>query len=167
MPMAGSNLRFFREEEPHLYVIAAGSLLETLIDTHLSFPVGRVEYQYLSPLTFQEFLIALDEKEMVEILKTTPPPAYTHDELLKYFRLYTLIGGMPEAVKKYVETTNILQINPVYKALLTSYLDDVEKYAHGYAFRRVLRHVIRSSFLKRESELNLRVLVNPKILNLV
>lgn len=67
-PSAVSYLRFFYEAFPDLYIIAAGSLLETLIDTHISFPVGRVEYLVMKPLSFKEFLNALDEQNSLDII---------------------------------------------------------------------------------------------------
>ena len=147
-PATVARLRFFPEEAPHLYVIAAGSLLETVIDVHVHIPLGRVEYRYIYPLTFIEFLNALGEKELIERLYTTEIPDYVHRILLKLFHKYTLIGGMPETVKTYAETRDFTQIAPVYDALLTSYLDDVEKYAQSESSRRILRHCIRSSFFE-------------------
>ncbi len=65
-----ANLRFFKEEAPELYVIAAGSLLETLMDVRISFPVGRVEYRYLHPMTFNEFLLAANELHLLELMQS-------------------------------------------------------------------------------------------------
>ena len=147
-PQTVSKLRFFKEEAAHLYVIAAGSLLETVIDVHVRIPVGRVEYRYLYPLTFREFLKAIGENELAEQMQSIKIPTYAHEALLKQFRKYTLIGGMPEAVRVYAETGDLMELNPVYEALLTSYLDDVEKYAKSDVSRKVLRHCIRSSFFE-------------------
>ena len=94
-PEAVATLRYFFEDLPHIYVIAAGSLLESLLDRHISFPVGRVEYLKMHPLTFEEFLGATGEAQAVEILDRIPLPDFAHDKLLKLFHRYTLIGGMP------------------------------------------------------------------------
>ncbi len=147
-PKIVSQLRFFKEERPDLHVIAAGSLLETLIDKHLIVPVGRVEYFYLYPFTFDEFLLAMGEEKLYELLKNNEVPSFAHQPLLKWFQRYTLIGGMPEIVRLFAETQDILQLNTVYEGLLNSYLDDVEKYARNATLRQVLRHCIRSAFFE-------------------
>ncbi len=147
-PIAVKKLRYFYESANYLYVIAAGSLLETLIERHLSFPVGRVEFLHMYPLTFEEYLGALKEEQALEALKKIPFPQYAHPHLLKLFYNYVLLGGMPEIVKVFLESRDILQLNPIYESLLTSYLDDVEKYARTKSFAMVLRHVIKSCFFE-------------------
>ena len=147
-PKTVAMLRFFKEEAPQLFVIVAGSLLETLMNVHISFPVGRVEYRYLYPMTFREFLWAANEAELLEFLHSGTIPTFAHNALLKQFHRYTLIGGMPEVVKDYVENKDLTSLAPIYEALLTSYLDDVEKYAPNISLRQVLRHCIRSSFFE-------------------
>ncbi len=147
-PRCIANLRFFAEQMSHLYVIASGSLLEPLIQKHISFPVGRVEFQYLYPLSFEEFLAASQKNDLLQQLQTIPPPAFLHSELMKQFHLYTLIGGMPEVIKRYLQTQDLLETHPVFEGLLTSYEDDIEKYARTSSMRRVLRHVIRSIFFE-------------------
>lgn len=147
-PKAVPRLREFYEFAPQIHLVAAGSLLETLMSRHISFPVGRVEFLYLYPLTFQEFILAMGEKSAHEILKTLPFPQFAHQRLIKLFFLYTLIGGMPEVVKNYVEKLDIVQISSIYESLLVSYLDDVEKYARSFSSAPVIRHAIRSSFFE-------------------
>ena len=92
-------MRYFYEKTSELFVIAAGSLLETLIEKEVSFPVGRVEYMFMHPLTFSEFLGAMNEHEALNILETIPIPQFAHEKLLKLFHQYTLLGGMPEIIK--------------------------------------------------------------------
>ena len=145
-PRAVSMLRYFYESAKELFVITAGSLLEPLIDTHISFPVGRVEYLYMKPLTFHEYLAALSHFSSLEVLSQIPCPDFAHDELLSQFYTYTLIGGMPEIVKTYVETNDLSKLNTIYESLLRSYLDDVEKYARNKTLTGVMRHAIESSF---------------------
>lgn len=96
---------------PQLHIIAAGSLLDhTLNDIQYSMPVGRIEFAYMYPMDFYEFLYALDETNLVDFLKK-----YTlekeinqaiHNKILKLLRVYFFIGGMPEAIKTYAETKN-------------------------------------------------------------
>lgn len=141
-PAAVAILRYFYEELPEIYVIAAGSLLETLIDTHVSFPVGRVEYQYMYPLTFAEFLLAFNEKAAVDVINSHEIPDYAHDKLLELFHLYTMIGGMPEIVASFVKNRDWTKLSKIYQSLLIGYQDDVGKYAKTNLQATVIRHVI-------------------------
>lgn len=146
VPAALNMLRYFYEEYPQYHVIAAGSLLESLFNQNVSFPVGRVDYLYMYPFSFAEFLEAMGEKAALAAYSTVPVPDYAVDKLMQLFHTYTLIGGMPEAVERYVLTKDILQLKPVYDTLLLSYLDDVEKYASTANQIQVMRHCIRSCF---------------------
>ena len=108
-PEAIITLRYFYEKIPSLHVIAAGSLLDhTLNDLQYSMPVGRVEFAYMYPLCFHEFLNAINEKLLVEFLKNyriqQKIPQPIHNKLIELVRLYFFIGGMPEAVEIYAET---------------------------------------------------------------
>lgn len=152
-PKAVSWLRYFYENVKHLYVIAAGSLLETLIGNHVSFPVGRVEYMPVRPFSFTEFLSALGEEQSLHILNKIPIPDFSHDKLLRLFRLYTLIGGMPGIIKNYVENKDINALTPVYDSLITSYKDDVEKYAKSRVHANTLRHTIEHTFREAGSRI--------------
>ncbi len=153
-PSAVSYLRFFYEIFPDLYIIAAGSLLETLIDTHISFPVGRVEYLVMKPLNFKEFLNALDEKTSLDIIHNTMPvPDFAHEKLMKFFHVYSIIGGMPEIVQKYSEQKDILALNNLFDGLIVSYLDDVEKYARNHSMAQVIRHAISTAFYEAGSRI--------------
>jgi predicted AAA+ superfamily ATPase len=144
-PEAVAMMRYFYEKNPELSVIAAGSLLETLLDTHISFPVGRVNYQYVYPLTFQEYLIATEEIEALRILEKIPVEKFSHTKLLQLFYQYTLIGGMPEIVQQYQQHKDIIELQPLYQDLLTAYQDDVEKYAKTTTSRQVIQHCIRQA----------------------
>lgn len=146
VPTALNMLRYFYEEYPQYHVIAAGSLLESLFDRDISFPVGRVDYLYMYPFSFDEFLEAMEEKNALRAYHEIPVPAYAVDKLMQLFHTYTLVGGMPEAVQRYVMTRDLTQIKSVYDTLLLSYIDDVEKYAATSGQMQVMRHCIRSSF---------------------
>lgn len=145
-PKAVSMLRYFYESAKEYYVIAAGSLLESLIDRQNSFPVGRVEYLYMKPLTFYEYITAAGDNSLLEVLDQIPCPDFAHEKLLKKFYQYALIGGMPEIVDIYYKTKNIIELNTIYESLLRSYLDDVEKYARNNTLALVIRHALESSF---------------------
>lgn len=139
-------MRYFYEELPELYVISAGSLLEIMMEKRrISFPVGRVEYLYLFPMSFEEFLRAAGEDAALSYYLQTPVPPLAHDKLTQLFRLYSFIGGMPEAVSRYVETRDLPMLSSVYSNLLTAYKDDVSKYASSTHEGDVIRHIIETA----------------------
>ena len=145
-PKAVAMLRYFYEEYPNLHVITAGSMLETLFDRGINFPVGRVEYRVLHPVSFEEFLGALGETQALELYHTIPFPAFAHDKLLQLFHTYTLIGGMPEVVAKYAQHREVTSLSGIYESLIATYFVDVEKYAKNVSQVQIVRHAIRSSF---------------------
>lgn len=145
-PEAVASLRYFFEQLPDVYVIAAGSLLEVMLaEKQISFPVGRVEHAFMYPLSFHEFLSALNEQQALETFEIIPFPDFALSSLLELFSRYALIGGMPEIVSRYIETEALTTVNPIYDSLLTSYLDDVAKYARNSTMTAVLRHCIESA----------------------
>lgn len=145
-PEAINLLRYFYEQEPTIAVIAAGSMLETLFDKNVSFPVGRVEFKVLRPVSFPEFLLALGETSASEQLQQTPVASYAHQKLLSLFHTYAIVGGMPEAVQHYSIHGDLVSLGPIYDSLLTSYMDDAEKYASNDNQMQIIRHAIRASF---------------------
>lgn len=145
-PEAIAYLRFFYEEAPELPVVCAGSLLEVYIDTYsVSFPVGRVEYLYLFPLDFEEFLDNLDTTKPLEAYRQLPVPSYAHSTLMEYFHEYAMIGGMPEVCENYLNHGDVKRLERIYEGLLTSYIDDAAKYSSGPSSYQSLRHVIESA----------------------
>lgn len=146
VPEALNILRYFYETEPGIAVIAAGSLLETLFDKNISFPVGRVEYKILRPVSFPEFLEAMGEKEALQYLEQIPAPVFTHDKLLALFHTYAIIGGMPEVIANYSRNKDLSALSAIYDSLITVYIDDVEKYTSTASQVQHIRHAIRASF---------------------
>ena len=151
VPEAVAMLRFFQEERPDLHVIAAGSLLETALEAAaISFPVGRVQYLYVRPLAFAEFLAVMGEDAAREALFTVPVPAFAHTRLLNLFHSYALVGGMPEAVLCYRDGGRDLQaVNRVYADLLSAFRDDIPKYGRTATQRRLLLHAWKARPLWR------------------
>ena len=145
-PKAVALLRYFYEDIPELFVIAAGSLLETLIDIQLSFPVGRVEYLAVRPCSFSEFLGAIGENQILEKLLCAELPEAIHSYTMKLFNEYVLVGGMPEAVALYSEKRDIVALRKVYDTLLSGYRDDIEKYASNKTEKNVLRHILKNGW---------------------
>lgn len=149
-PHALQALRYFYEERPDMPVIAAGSLLEfTLSDHHFSMPVGRIEYYHLGPMTFGEFLFALEPElaryiSEYELHKKIPVSA--HKKLLKKQREHIFTGGMPEAVLTYKESGSVTDVSDVHRSVSETYQDDFAKYAKQKELalmQRVFRHIPR------------------------
>lgn len=147
-PAAISRLRYFYEERPDIYVISAGSLLETAVDVHRSFPVGRVQYMAMRPCSFEEYLWAMGEDAMASMLHQPELVGMLHPMLINHFNTYTLIGGMPEVVAEYARNKDILQLSEVYESLLTGYRDDVEKYARTRKDTEVIRFLLHAGWEK-------------------
>ena len=141
-PKAVSLLRYFYEDIPDLFVIAAGSLLETLINRKITFPVGRVEYMAIRPCSFSEFLGALGENQLRDSLLAINLPGAIHAHVMKFFNEYALIGGMPEVVASYAEKRDWVALRKIYDAIIAGYQDDTEKYAKNETHLNVLRHIV-------------------------
>lgn len=127
-------LRYFYEKKPGLHVIAAGSLLDIAFnELQYPIPVGRVEFLYMYPLSFCEFLTALGKDNFRQFIESFHvrdgeiPPAI-HNQLLELLRFYYFIGGMPEAVAAYVKTKDLLTIQRIQTELVTSMQTDIVKY---------------------------------------
>jgi len=148
---AVAMLRYFYEEANHIYVIAAGSLLETIMDVrNISFPVGRVEYLAMRPCSFLEFLNGTGndfDANLIKNLDATP----VHDRIIRLFKDYTLIGGMPAVISKYSENQDILSLKRLYNSLLQSYKDDVEKYTKNVSTIKAIRQILESGWFSAGS----------------
>ena len=141
-PKAVHALRYFYEKRPDLYVIAAGSLLESLMGRRISFPVGRVEYMALHPCTFVEFLDAIGEEQLACRVEQIAVPQSLHDYTLDLFKKYMIIGGLPEVVANYAEHLDMVRLGGVFNALLSGYRDDVEKYASKPKEQDTIRYIL-------------------------
>ncbi|MBI5701100.1 ATP-binding protein [Candidatus Saganbacteria bacterium] len=127
-------LRYFYENIPELHVIAAGSLLEVRMKKEgWSFPVGRVEFLYLYPVSFVEFLNALKEDIILENINNCkinkPLAAPIHEKILKLLADYMVIGGMPEAVQLFMSNKSIKLAREFHTALSLSFKEDFVKYS--------------------------------------
>jgi uncharacterized protein len=146
VPEAVSYLRFFFEEYPELRVIAAGSNLEQQLGRSFSFPVGRVEFLPMFPCTYTEFLRAMGETVLADLLKETNLPEYAHELLMKWFRIYTMVGGMPEVVNAYSEHRDIIKLGRIFSNLQLTFFEDAEKYARNAGMVQHLRFILESGF---------------------
>jgi predicted AAA+ superfamily ATPase len=144
-PKAIQLLRYFYEDIPELHVISAGSLLEFAMRKVHSFPVGRVEFLYLHPLNFQEYLEAIGEQELSNQLKTVPVKPVAHKLLMDAFHRYAIIGGMPEVVKTDVQQRSLSDLPRVYESIWGTYKNDVEKYTSNDTERKIIKHLMDTS----------------------
>jgi len=132
-PEALIALRYFKEQMPKLHVIAAGSLLEFLLkDESFNFPVGRVEFYYLRPFSFQEYLNAASPflgQRLHTFDLMNPPSKLEHSELLKWIRRYLFIGGMPDAINASLNESSLLESQRIHHRILQAYESDFGKYA--------------------------------------
>jgi len=141
-----SLLRYFYEESPEIFVIAAGSLLETMLNKHVSLPVGRVEYMAIHPCSFTEYLIAVGEGRFVELISQASLPNAFHEEMLKHFNLYALVGGLPEVVARFAVSKDIVALSRTYNQILNGYKNDVEKYAESNNQAQVIRYILEEGW---------------------
>lgn len=149
-PNAVAMLRYFYEDSPWMYVIAAGSLLENLVDVHASFPVGRVEYMALRPCSFLEYLNGTGQEADADIIRERRVNTI-HDRLMRQFRQYTIMGGMPAVISQYAENKDILSTDHIYNSLLTSYRDDAGKYARSETGRHILSYILSAGWAEAGS----------------
>jgi len=135
-------LRYFYEEMPELHVIAAGSLLEFAIKD-ISFPVGRVQFMNMYPMTFAEYLIATGKEKAAETILSVPQelPDAVHQMLLDELRNYLFVGGMPECVAVYSQSGKFNSAFDVQAELVDSFRQDFSKYAQ-YSDKRCLNAVL-------------------------
>ena len=145
-PHTVSLLRYFYEELPDVHLIAAGSLLETMLDSQISLPVGRVQYMALHPCSFVEFLNAIGEERFLEPISNSDIPDVFHDTLNELFNRYSLVGGMPEAVARYAVERDFTVLDKVYNSLLNAYKNDVEKYAKNNTQALVIRYILEEGW---------------------
>ena len=138
-------LRYFYEDTPDIYVIAAGSLLEFALGDISKIPVGRIQYLHMHPMNFEEFITAQNKKTWLDAFIEVPIQKKAHNLLLEQFHIYCIIGGMPEVLKVYLENKNMTQVNEVYKSIWQTYKSDIEKYASNDSEKRIIRHVLETA----------------------
>ncbi len=124
-------LKYFCEQAPEYYIIAAGSLLGVSLQKNNSFPVGKVDFQRMYPMSFFEFLENMGQNLLKEHLEaknwSTIDPF--HEKLVELLRLYYFIGGMPEAVNNFIQFENLSTVRAIQEKILIGYENDFAKYA--------------------------------------
>lgn len=128
-----TSLKYFNENANEYHIIAAGSLLGVHVNrSEYSFPVGKVDLKTLYPLDFEEFLMAINECELIELIKESfksDTPLSLHNKAMDIYKTYLVIGGMPAAVKSYLETKDFNFVLSTQKSINDSYIADMAKYA--------------------------------------
>ena len=149
------SLRYFKEDYPELHVIAAGSLLEFALEELPSFGVGRIRSLYMYPFSFDEFMMAqrLDTTVAYKRKATASSPLaeLAHKELASQLRTFYLVGGMPAAVREWIETRSYIEVSHVHNDIIDTYNDDFSKYKRRFS-PVLLRQVLRSVALQAGSK---------------
>jgi predicted AAA+ superfamily ATPase len=143
VPEAIPALRYFYEDRPDIPVVCAGSLLEFALKDHsFSMPVGRIQYLHMGPMTFSEFLLALDEERLKNFIDSYEPGQeigdVIHQRLLNLLRSYYSVGGMPEAVAVFAKSHSYKEVGEVHNSIIETYRDDFSKYAGSRNQNRML-----------------------------
>ncbi|MDE4017645.1 ATP-binding protein [Glaesserella parasuis] len=130
VPQALSSLKYFYENAPEFYIVSAGSLLGVSLHHQVSFPVGKVDFLPLYPMDFREFLTALGQSDLVQLLEIQDWSLISamKSRYIELLRQYYFVGGMPEAVKVFIETQNFNAVRQVQKNLLMAYEQDFSKH---------------------------------------
>jgi predicted AAA+ superfamily ATPase len=144
-PKSLASLRYFYEQMPNLHIIAAGSLLDFVLQDHkFPMPVGRIEYLHLGPMSFEEFLLATgDEIKLERLREFSLNDIFSealHKSLMEDFRKYIIIGGMPGSIQAYLDSGSYLDVQRVQEGILATYQDDFSKYS-GRTDHTLLRKV--------------------------
>jgi predicted AAA+ superfamily ATPase len=147
-PQAIVALRYFYEEMPQLHIIGAGSLLEfTLSAESINIPVGRIQYLYMYPLSFAEFLQAMGFSQLrghiLQPGNLKNVSKAVHDKFIEQLRLYYILGGMPEVVNSYREHHDLNACQMIQRSIVDTYRDDFAKYASEAKFKH-LRKIFSS-----------------------
>lgn len=139
VPKALSSLKYFCENAPQYHIVCAGSLLGIALHKGTSFPVGKVDFLKLYPLSFKEFLMATDKKQFAELLDKgdfgmITSFKQTYIDALKH---YYFVGGMPEAVQSFAEDKDFGEVREIQKRILASYEQDFSKHAPNEIVPRI------------------------------
>lgn len=134
-----ASLKYFCEKAPEYHVAVAGSLLGITLPEGTSFPVGKVDMLYMYPMDFEEFLLAMGKEQLVELLRNNSWAALTplRGMLTELLRQYYFVGGMPEAVKTYVERGDIWEVRSIHSKIIDAYRNDMSKHVPKQQVQRI------------------------------
>lgn len=139
VPEAITSLKYFNEDAPEFHIVAAGSLLGLALHSDISFPVGKITFMDLYPLSYLEFLTAMGENSLVEILRSSDWKLITayKSKYIEHLRHYYYVGGMPEAVLRFSENSNFSDVRAIQKQILDAYEHDFSKHAPANIVPRI------------------------------
>lgn len=131
VPRALSSLKYFYENAPEYHIVCAGSLLGIALHEGTSFPVGKVDFLKLYPLSFKEFLMATGKDRFAELLSKQDYPMITSfkQTYIDALKQYYFVGGMPEAVQSFAENKDFNEVREIQKRILAAYEQDFSKHA--------------------------------------
>lgn len=134
-----ASLKYFCEKAPEYHVAVAGSLLGITLHEGTSFPVGKVDMLYMYPMDFEEFLLAMGKEQLVELLRNNSWATLTplRGMLTELLRQYYFVGGMPEAVKTYVERGDIWEVRSIHSKIIDAYRNDMSKHVPKQQVQRI------------------------------
>lgn len=134
-----ASLKYFCEKAPEYHVAVAGSLLGITLHEGTSFPVGKVDMLYMYPMDFEEFLLAMGKEQLVELLRSNSWATLTplRGMLTELLRQYYFVGGMPEAVKTYVERGDIWEVRSIHSKIIDAYRNDMSKHVPKQQVQRI------------------------------
>lgn len=142
-PRALTALKYFYEKAPSYHIAAAGSLLGVKMSKASSFPVGKVDFLNMHPLTFLEFIQAVGERDLARTLESvvdfSPLPTPFHEHLNRLLKSYFFVGGMPEAVLHFIEKRDFEETRKIQKDILTAYQLDISKHAAPHDIQKIFR----------------------------
>ena len=155
-PGAITSLKYFSENAPEYHIVSAGSLLGVALNGSTSFPVGKVDFMDLHPLNFPEFLEALGDSSLVDLLNSRDWPLIRtfKNKFIERLRQYYFIGGMPEAVQAFSLRTDFNEVRKIQQNILVAYEQDFSKHApHEIVPRiRMLWHSIPAQLAKENKK---------------
>ena len=133
------SLKYFSEKAPEYHIAVAGSLLGIALNSGTSFPVGKVDIMYMYPMDFEEFLLAMGKKMLLKPLTECDWDSVTalHSSYEELLRQYYFVGGMPEAVARYVDSKDIWEVRRIQETILAAYHNDVSKHAMPQQIQRI------------------------------
>ena len=161
-PRGLTSLKYFCENAPEYHIVAAGSLLGITLHQHVSFPVGKVNYLDLHPMSFTEFLYALGKDDYVDLLQNGDWSAVKtfKSQYIEWLRCYFYVGGMPAAVADFAETADFSTVRKIQEEILNDYENDFSKHAPSEIIPRI--RLVWNSILPQLSKEN-RKFVYAKI----
>lgn len=150
-PTLIEKLRYFYEAENEYHIIAAGSLLEVVLEKeNISMPVGRIDYLNIGPMDFEEYLIACNDSILINYLDNDSFdffPINIYQLFLERFKEFLFIGGMPEAIKSFIKNNDFDEVRKIQKSILLTYRDDIPKYAKRKKHSQYVLDVFNYCFL--------------------